>query len=241
MAAAIALVTAGAVTGRLIRPAAPLREFATGPGQRLTLSLPDGSKIQLSVASRLRVLPGFGSRRRTVELEGEAFFDVRHDARRAFLVRTSRGTIEDLGTAFGVRATAPDRDVQVVVAAGSVTLRGAGLSAPAVTLRQRDRGVIDARGRVTVARGVALDRYLGWTRGALVFENAPLPAVLAQLDSWYDLDIRFADPSLARAHLTMSFATPSADDALAALARVLDVRVARTGKLVRFTSVHSRP
>jgi transmembrane sensor len=237
IAAAIACLVAG--TGVwLLRPrAAPVREFATPAGQRLQLTLPDSSRVLLSVGTRLRVPRDFGHRARAVELDGEAYFVVRHDPRRPFLVRTRQGVTEDLGTSFDVRAYAQEDYVQVVVASGRVSLRAGGAD-PVLSLRSRDRGVIDARGVLTATSGVALGDYLAWTRGTLVFHDAPLQHVVAQLGRWYDVDIDVRAAPWAGERLTISFATRSVDEALATLAQVLDARWTRSGRTVRLTPLH---
>jgi len=243
IAAAIACLVAG--TGVwLLRPrAAPVREFATPAGQRLQLTLPDSSRVLLSVGTRLRVPRDFGHRARAVELDGEAYFVVRHDPRRPFLVRTRQGVTEDLGTSFDVRAYAQEHYVQVVVASGRVVLRAGrgGGDDSVLSLRSRDRGVIDARGGLSATSGVALGDYLAWTRGTLVFHDAPLGDVVAQLGRWYDVDIEPGGASGAAERLTISFATRSVDEALTTLARVLDARWTRSGRMVRLTPLHRRP
>lgn len=237
VAAVLAVVFGGGAALWHLRPhRAPFREYVTAPGQRSQVSFPDGTRILLGVATRLRVPREYGQRDRVVELQGEAYFVVQHDSQRPFVVRTARGTTEDLGTAFDVRAY-PDEQLQVVVAAGSVALRGAGpAGGVTLTLRPRDRAVIDARGAVTLTSGVALDRHLAWIRGVLRFDDAPLDRVIAQLDRWYDLDIRLDEPALARERVTIAFTTPSADEALAALAGVLNVRFTRAGRVVRLAT-----
>ena len=86
-----------------------------------------------------------------------------------------------------------------------------------------------------------LESCVAWTRGALVFEDAPLPRVLAQLGRWYDLDIQTTDRSLDAERVTIAFSFSAADDALLALARVLDARFTRTGRAVRLLPVvHDR-
>lgn len=123
------------------------------------------------------------------------------------------------------------------MAQGRVALRGsAGADSVVLTLRPRDRGVIDAHGRSTVTSGVRLETYLAWIGGTLVFDDAPLGSVVAELERWYDVDIEL-DPSLANERLTISFATESAPDALAALATVLNVRSTWTGRSVRLSPV----
>ena len=242
IAAAIACVVAGTVVWRLRPRAAPSREYATSPGQRLRLTLSDSTRVLLSVGTRLRVPRDFGIHTRAVELDGEAYFVVRHDPRHPFLVRTRQGVTEDLGTSFDVRAYPQEDYLQVVVAAGRVSLHagpGRGRDS-ALSLRSRDRGVIDARGVLSATPGVSLGDYLAWTRGTLAFRNAALGDVVAQLGRWYDVDIDVGDASGTAERLTISFATGSVDEALATLARVLDARWTRSGRMVRLTPLQRR-
>src|SRR5437870_11753827 len=236
IAAAVVLVVAGAALWSHRSPAAPPREYATAPGHRAALTLPDGSRVLLSVGTRLLVPRDYGVVVRAVELEGEAYFVVRHDPARPFLVRTTHGTTEDLGTEFDVRAYREERSLQVIVAAGRVALRRTE-GADSLLLRPRDRGVIDAGGTVTIISGVSLKHYLAWIRGTLQFDDAPLGGVLAQLERWYDLEIQTTDRSLERERLTISFTTAAPDEALSALARVLGARFTREERVVRLTSV----
>src|SRR5437870_11345219 len=236
IAAAAVLVVAGAALWSHRSPSAPPREYATAPGHRAALTLPDGSRVLLSVGTRLLVPRDYGVVVRAVELEGEAYFVVRHDPARPFLVRTTHGTTEDLGTEFDVRAYREERSLQVIVAAGRVALRRTE-GADSLLLRPRDRGVIDAGGTVTIISGVSLKHYLAWIRGTLQFDDAPLGGVLAQLERWYDLEIQTTDRSLERERLTISFTTAAPDEALSALARVLGARFTREERVVRLTSV----
>src|SRR5690349_5983425 len=89
------------------------REFATGRGQRATIRLVDGSRVELGYASTLRVRQIDGGRRELF-LEGEAVFDVVHDESRPFIVHAANATTEDLGTVFSVRAYPGDSAVRVV-------------------------------------------------------------------------------------------------------------------------------
>src|SRR5438034_1212892 len=167
IAAAAVLVVAAAALWWLRPSPTPPREYATAAGQRATLLLPDGSRVLLSVGTRLLVPRDYGVRERAVALEGEAYFVVRHDPAHPFLVRTAQGTTEDLGTEFDVRAYREEKSVQVVVAAGRVALRGADERDSVLTLRPRERGVIDSSGAATLTSRVSLKNYLAWIRGTL--------------------------------------------------------------------------
>jgi transmembrane sensor len=241
LAVAIAVATAGVLSWQVHASGLPPREYATVAGQLSALKLPDGSRVLLGVASRLAVPRDYGAGARAVELDGEAYFAVQHDTAHPFIVRTGQGTTEDLGTEFAVRAYRQENQLQVVVASGRVALHGwARPDSVLATLRARDRAVIQSGGAATVTRRVALERALAWTRGMLMFDDAPLGRVRAQLERWYDLDIVTDDPALDAERVTISFTTKSADEAVGALARVLGVRVTRAGRLVRLTAVHLR-
>ncbi|HJU75375.1 MAG TPA: FecR domain-containing protein [Gemmatimonadaceae bacterium] len=242
-AAAVFALAAGLYWAARMSPEYPDREYTTAPGQRAELSLRDGSRVLLSVDTRLRVPRDFGEATRTVELSGQAYFVVRHDAQRPFLVQTRRGVAEDLGTAFDVRAYDHESFVQVVVAEGAVALQAARAreAGPArLTLYARDRGVIDAGGTVRRSPLVTVDDYVAWTRGALVFHNAPVDSVVAELRRWYDVDLRVETASLGTEPITITFTMESAGEAIAALAKVLDAEIARSNGVVRLAPRRSR-
>src|SRR5206468_9531820 len=89
---------------------------------------------------------------RDVYLDGEAFFEVAHDARRPFAVHTARAVARDLGTRFNVRAYRDAADVVVAVAEGAVALKSSQrLAADSVVLRQADVGRARPDGRLSVA------------------------------------------------------------------------------------------
>jgi transmembrane sensor len=238
VAAAIAVVLAVALLRYLPRRIGASHAYVTARGQLSSLALPDGSRVLLGADTRLRVPRDYGTRTRTVDLDGEAYFVVAPDATHPFIVRTERGSTQDLGTEFAIRAYRQEASLRVVVAEGRVALHSAkGADPMLVTLRARDRAVLDSGG-ATVTRDVALANDLAWTRGALLFDDAPLARVIAQLERWYDLEIE-VDQGLADERVTISFMAKSADEAVKTLAQVLDVRATRAGRLVRLKSVHA--
>ncbi len=205
-------------------------------GTQRTVTLSDGSEVILASASRLVVAAGFGAASRTVDLEGEAFFRVRHDAARPFRVRVGSIVAEDLGTEFVVRrlgATDYER-VRVAVREGVVAVRSG--SAPNVgdTLRARDVAIASDSG-IDVRRDQDLDAYFAWTRGQLVFDNTPLSEVAAELSRWFDLDVH-VDSSIASRPLSVPILTSTPiDEILQIVGSTTDVRVERRGRRVRFT------
>lgn len=236
-----AAVVAVAVAGTLLATrerGVTYREFTTAAGARTQLTLPDGSQVQLGPATRLRLPSDYGATQRRVELDGEGYFIVTHDASRPFLVASDRGIAEDLGTRFSVRDYRAERgDYRLVVAEGSVALRGSMQSDSAVlTLRAGDLATIDADGARAVSSGVQVARELAWTAGRLEFDDAPVDSVLLELGRWYGLDVPVGDAALRGERVTVAVTTGSATDALATLGKVLRVEFTQSGRSVQITS-----
>lgn len=197
----------------------PVTEVATTRGQRAEVQLSDGSRVTLGVTSRLRYPRNFGETTREVELEGEAYFDVVHDERVPFRVRTSHGVTEDVGTKFAVRAYPGETTARVVVQEGKVAV------APEIILAAGDVARVAAGKSPVVQHGVDVDALLSWTNGHLEFVDVPLRDVAADLARWYDVRVEIPDPALARRTVTASFRDASIGDVLGFIARVLDARI----------------
>jgi transmembrane sensor len=229
VAAALAVVAGGAfVAERASRPAveapapATLAEYRTPRGQRLALRLADGTQVMLAPGSVLRRPSDYGRRERRLELEGEAYFVVTHDAARPFTVHTSRLVARDLGTRFDVRAYPDESTTDVLVAEGKVAVGGAVLTAGQLARR-------GAAGDVAVRSGADVARLLAWTDGRLVFADTPLQEVERQLERWYDVDVRLASADLGRLRVTGAFEDEPVTEVLEAAARSLDLAVRRVG------------
>jgi transmembrane sensor len=165
-----------------------------------------------------------------VELEGEGYFEVTHDAARPFRVHAHGGLVQDIGTRFTVRAYPELSRVEVVVAEGVVSLRRDNArSADSAIVRPGERGLLADTGRVVVGP-VPTERYTAWARGALVLENVTLGEARRDLERWYDVQITLADPALADRQLMGRFHDESASAALAAIGVALGVRVEQRGR-----------
>ncbi len=149
--------------------------YETRFGERLTVSLPDGSKASLNATSRLSFDADAWENERTVSLDGEAFFKVEKGA--SFTVATKKGTVTVLGTQFSVATVGGV--FEIVCFEGKV-------------------GVTDANEQQLLTKGQALrlvnqkwERYTtakaepAWLQERSVFKNAPLSQVLDALSKQY--------------------------------------------------------
>lgn len=216
-AAAVLVIVAGALVWRALSsrggPAVTAR-YATQTGVRRTLTLADGSPVVLGPGSQMAVLGNDGRR---VRLQGEAYFQVRHDGARPFTVSTGDAVITDVGTAFTVRAdSAAGTSVTVTEGVVALAVREGGQQD---TLRAGDRGRVMNR-RVVVQRRAGTQADLAWTTGRLVFRDATVAEVVAGLRRWYGVTLR-VDPSFANRHLTADFTGQTAGQAMQIVAAAL--------------------
>jgi transmembrane sensor len=240
-AAAAAVLVAGGVSlwwfaarPEVAPPTVASREFTTDAGRRDSLVLDDGTRVLLGPGSSLRIDDGYGSSRRDVHLVGEALFDVRHDDARPFVVHVSGVMIQDLGTTFTVRTTNSTAGVTTVaVTAGSVRVtRTTASTDTAVILRQGEVGAVRSTGPIVVRRDDAVGAAIAWTRGQLVFRDAPLAEVAATLRRWYGVEVRIGDSTLNARTFSGSYDGEPLVTVLDAIALGIPARVQRTDSLV---------
>ncbi|HVZ67853.1 MAG TPA: FecR domain-containing protein [Rhizomicrobium sp.] len=209
IAAAAVLITAvGASIWKF-----PAREstgsYATPIGAHERITLADGTRIELNTNSELRLEKN--ARNRVVRLvRGEAFFEVRHDAARPFIVLAQGHRVVDLGTKFVVREQ--QGGIRVSVLEGSARLEAgeAGTSAKAAVLKPGDVALAtEGSIRIEKEHIDTLQTQLGWQRGVLVFHHATLAEVASEYNRYNDRRIVIADPEVAK--LTISATLPTND------------------------------
>lgn len=194
-------------------------DYVTGAGETRTVVLADGSQITLGPRSALR--SEYHSERRAVQLlAGQAFFEVRRDVYRPFVVQADSSEVQVLGTAFEVDLG--DAYLQVAVQRGLVRVssQAEGESReddlrPGEGLRQ-DR----LSGHVEHLR-LGTEQVAAWRRGQLFVENASVNEILQQMRRYTPGWIVLADPALAERRLSGSYDMRDPERALAALAQSL--------------------
>lgn len=221
--------------------------FVTQKGQRTSVRLNDGSQVRLNVNSRLTVPSSFGNQKRVVHLEGEAFFEVRGDSTRPFIVRSGGAATRVLGTAFNVGAYPEDEEIKVVVAEGRVRLQAEDSPKQGRDDRQEERqdvvltknqvSLISRSGEQIIQREEDLSEHLAWMEGQLTFDDAPFDEVVRRLERWYDLEITLEeDRSPPPGHLNAQFDKDRPlSDVLLVIDAAFDVRHERDGDRVTFS------
>jgi transmembrane sensor len=189
----------------------------TAAGERTTVTLPDGSTVELNGATTLsyargfRTIPLLGPTRRRVRLDGEAFFSV-VESDRAFRVETPNAQVEVLGTKFTVQARADDAPTTTVaLESGRVRLR----SQSSANREQQGSVVLSEAGQTSrvVANSapsppemIQLKYVQAWREGGFAIADAPLPTVLRELERRFGTTLQLRASPTEMEKMTLHYA-----------------------------------
>jgi ferric-dicitrate binding protein FerR (iron transport regulator) len=202
-----------------------LRAITTAMGQRVNLTLSDGTKVLLNAGSTLRLPKVFETDKREVFLEGQAYFNVEENTERPFIIHSGDARTRVLGTTFSVRAYPEDSNITVAVEEGRVSFGAAEASGKEqVILNKNELGRFDAKSLNVESSAISdLALYLGWVDGYLKFKEAPLREVATELERRYGVEIIFADPQLKELSLTALLKSRSIQNVLDVIQMSLNI------------------
>jgi transmembrane sensor len=177
--------------------------YSTGAGQRSTVTLRDGSSVELNSNTKVEV--AFDDERRAVTLrEGQALFNVAKAADRPFVVRAGDREIIALGTAFDVRLE--DAAVRVTLLQGKVAIKRAGVVQEAVVLAPGEQFVSSAPERErAIVRAIDVAKATSWRGGRVFLEDLSLPDAVSEMNKHSVVQISIGDPSLNRLRVNGMF------------------------------------
>ena len=168
-------------------------------GDKATIELPDGTNVVLNSASQLSYLNNFGENGRRVQLNGEAYFKVAHDEKRAFIVQVGDLEVKVLGTSFNVSAYEDAKDVTVVLLEGKV---GVYAQKTSHIMKPGDKIEYNKATHKITATQVHPSDYIEWTKGNIYFEKESLENIMKTLSRIYDVEIRFDSNKLPNEYFT---------------------------------------
>ncbi|MNL40478.1 fec operon regulator FecR [compost metagenome] len=153
------------------------------------VTLPDGSKIRLNAASTLKFPSTFNKlNTRTVELRGEAYFDVTHNPSQPFIIKSGNQEIKVLGTHFNLN-TYDGNSMKTTLISGSVQVS---------LLQEPDQKRVLKPGEQAIANNRSLEIVkidtaiaVGWKNNEFIFKDEKFETVLNRLSSWYDVDFEY--------------------------------------------------
>lgn len=183
-------------------------------GSRVTFTLPDGTRGMLNSGSHLGYSIPF-AKNRHIKLEGEAWFDVKHDPKHPFKINVGKSSVKVLGTIFGINAYPTEDYIEVVLKEGNVEFTGDNKD-KAITILPSER-LIYKKGESSKSI-VEPEKYYGWTEGKLVFRGDPMAEVVRRIERWYNVKIKLASKDLEHYSFRATFEDDKIEEVLKLLA-----------------------
>lgn len=201
----IVLFSVNVLVGEYITKQAPTIQTITAPeGQHTKLSLADGTEVWLNSNSKLTYTTSFNSKERVVKLDGEAYFNVAHNKKVPFFVKTERNIIKVVGTSFNVRAYRGSNLFETRLIDGVVDIYKADGSTKLTRLKKSE--FFGDYGNDKYAKRVITDNdYLMWKEGIYSFNNELFANIISKLRNYYDVEITLNNPTALNYRYTGKF------------------------------------
>lgn len=159
--------------------------ITTPNGGQYQITLPDESTVWLNAASSLRYPTAFTGNERKVTLTGEAYFEVTRNEQQPFIVESNGQFLEVLGTKFNINAYTNEAAVVTTLITGGIRLYN-DADPSGQLLKPGEQAIMDAS--EFSIKQVAVQDYTSWKDGLIVLNNADLPAIIRQIERWYDVE-----------------------------------------------------
>jgi len=204
-----------------------IKIFLAAYGERKNIQLPDGTDVTLNAGSKIQINESFGVSSRDVYLEGEAFFDVKHNARLPFIVHTPAMDVKALGTAFNVKAYLNEKITETSLIRGlvEVTLKESNnrtmflypnqkikwehpivKTADAPALKSEDNlNLADSLTKKLVLTDDGDIKEIAWKQSKLIFEDELFGDIAILLERWYGVKVEFRDEAIRNYRFTGMF------------------------------------
>lgn len=156
--------------------------------QVIAMTLEDGSRVWLNAGSSVTYPVVFTGRERKVEITGEAYFEVAHNAAKPFIVSKGEMNVTVLGTHFNVNAYDDESEMKVTLLEGSVQVANRQSS---VVIKPNQQAVVASDySPLTIHHSPDLEQVMAWKNGSFVFgERMSAEEIMRQIARWYDVEV----------------------------------------------------
>ncbi len=162
-----------------------------------SFDLPDGTKVMLNAASELVYSYNAAANSRLASIEGEAFFNVAHDKKNAFLVEGYQHTVKVYGTEFNMKSNRQLKQCEVTLREGSVGILNTAQQEIA-RLEPGQQFFLNNEGNAKIRAVAHMNEVTDWTTGRYEFKDATLEEIAATLSDLYGVNIVIQDEVLRK-------------------------------------------
>jgi len=176
--------------GQLSPSVSNINMVSTPLGGQYHLILADGTNAWLNAGSSIKYPTSFHGSKRRVEITGEVYFEVAHNAAKPFSVVSAGQVVEVLGTHFNINAYTDERNIITTLIEGSVRIRGAN---QIKTIKPGQQAVMSSKG-ISLAQADT-EESIAWKNGYFRFNDEHIESIMRKLSRWYDIEVSFQGPA----------------------------------------------
>jgi transmembrane sensor len=191
-----------------------LTEIVVPYGNKMKLDLPDGSKVWLNAGTTFRYPDKFSGNVRTVEIEGEGFFEVAKDKTHPFFVKTKTFEVTVLGTVFNLSSYTDDNFNSLTLLSGSVQLQTTQNQHQKIKLSPGEKAVINKENSSLEVVSEDVSDLASWREGILDFKNLDFENIIKLLERQFDVKIQVKRNELLRMKFSGRFKAEEGFDSL---------------------------
>jgi ferric-dicitrate binding protein FerR (iron transport regulator) len=180
-------------------------ENTAAPGQVEFAYLPDSSRVFLNNTSSIKYAPGYDDNERRVILSGEAFFEVKRDISRPFIVETNDTEVKVLGTSFNVSAYPENNFTRIIVTEGKVAITSSPGQRQGEILKRGMKATLEKSSKTIHTASLENYNEIAWKTKMLEFRETPLNIVIDHVNSAYQGNIQLEGEGLKNCKFTGSF------------------------------------
>jgi len=202
------IITDKPILSETIKPVPVNIEVKSPLGSKTYLELPDGSKVWLNYGSRLKFPQKFTGQTRTVELQGECYFEVAHNEQKPFIVETGELEVLAKGTEFNLMAYPEDAVIETTLKSGKVILQrktSDGNVQQIFEMEPNQHAKYLKEEKELTYSIENPDKYISWKDGILIFRDDPIDDIFKKLSRWYNVDIQVKGEELSKYTYTATF------------------------------------
>ncbi|MEO8534308.1 MAG: FecR domain-containing protein [Flavobacterium sp.] len=198
------------------------KQYAAKLGEHTKIRLSDGTQIWLNAGSLLKYPSKFKGDTREVYLTGEAFFDVAKDKKHPFIIHTDKMDTKVLGTSFNVQAYPGQATQEVSVLTGRVNVKST-VTDENVYVTPGQKVVFKSKNSSLHAfSNIPMNSISLWRKNIIVFEDTPLPEVVATINRNYNIAISVENKNLNNLRISAYFKELPADQIIGLVCNIIN-------------------
>jgi transmembrane sensor len=159
----------------------------TPKGGQYQIKLPDGTMVWLNASSSMTYPVRFTGAERLVEITGEAYFEVAHNAQKPFIVKSRQQRIEVLGTHFNVMAYGDEIETKTTLLEGSVKVMS---PKKQLLLKPGQQSSVSVNG-ASLEEDVDIDGVVAWKNGKILLNDMSIQHIMRSLSRWYNFEVEY--------------------------------------------------